>query len=875
MTKFVYDFKEGNKDQRLLLGGKGANLAEMTNLGINVPQGFIVTTEACTEFQNQGALWESLREEIAEHMKTLEATTGKKFGDESDPLLVSVRSGAPISMPGMMDTILNLGLNDISVKAVAEKSGNPHWAYDSYRRFITMFSDVAIGLDRQKFEAILEQAKEKAGVQQDYELSAEQLEDIANQFKDLYLELKGEPFPQDPAVQLEKAITAVFESWNNERAILYRKMNEISDTLGTAVNVQQMVFGNMSNTSGTGVAFTRNPATGENKIFGEYLINAQGEDVVAGIRTPSSISDLEKELPHAYEKFIETAHLLENHYADMQDMEFTIQDGELFLLQTRNGKRTAQAAMKVAVDLVHEGKIDKETAITRVEPKSLDQLLHPTFSAEALKSATMLTKGLAASPGAASGKISFSAEDAEKRAAQGETVILVRNETSPEDLRGMVSANGIVTARGGMTSHAAVVARGMGKCCVSGAHDLRIDYDAQTLTINGQVFTTEDTLSLDGSTGAVYEGALPTEAPSLTGDFGEFMGWVNEIKRLGVRTNADTPRDAKQAIEFGAEGIGLCRTEHMFFEGDRINVVREMILSNDDETRQKALDQIRPMLEEDFYQMYKIMEDRPMTVRLLDPPLHEFVPHTEEEQQVIADLMGLDLDEIKARVNALAEANPMLGHRGLRLAITWPAIYATLSRAIIQAALRATDDGVKGIVPEIMIPLTVDKKEFDYVEKIVRDEVEAVFEEQGKRLDYLVGTMIETPRACVVSGEIAEHAQFFSFGTNDLTQMSFGFSRDDAGKFLTDYIDKKIFEKDPFVSLDQHGVGELVKMAVERGRKVNPDLHLGICGEHGGDPATVKFLHGVGLDYVSCSPFRVPLARLAAAQAVVEEKQSK
>lgn len=874
MTKFVYDFKEGNKDQRLLLGGKGANLAEMTNLGINVPQGFIVTTEACTEFQKQNELWPELKEEIAEHLKTLEETSGKKFGDESDPLLVSVRSGAPISMPGMMDTILNLGLNDVSVKAVAEKSGNPHWAYDSYRRFITMFSDVAIGLDRQKFEDILDKAKEDAGVQQDYELSAEQLQQVAEDFKVLYKELQGEEFPQDPHKQMEIAIEAVFKSWNNDRAILYRKMNEISDDLGTAVNVQQMVFGNMSNTSGTGVAFTRNAATGENAIFGEYLINAQGEDVVAGIRTPSTIDKLQQEMPEVYDKFIETAHLLEDHYADMQDMEFTIQDGELFLLQTRNGKRTAPAAIKIAVDLVHEGKIDKETAITRVEPKSLDQLLHPVFDADALKDAKLLTNGLAASPGAASGHISFNADDAEKRAAQGENIILVRNETSPEDLRGMASAKGIVTARGGMTSHAAVVARGMGKCCVSGAHDLRIDYEKQTLTINDKTYTTDDVLSLDGSTGAVYEGAIETKDPELTGDFGEFMSWVNEIKRMAVRTNADTPAEAEQAIKFGAEGIGLCRTEHMFFEGDRINVVREMILSNDDETRQKALDEIRPMLEEDFYQMYKIMEDRPMTIRLLDPPLHEFVPHTEAEQQVIADRMNISLEEVQARVDALAEANPMLGHRGLRLAITWPSIYRTLGRAIIQAALRATDDGVKGIVPEIMIPLTVDKKEFDYVADAVREEIDLVFDEQGRKIDYLLGTMIETPRGAIMGGEIAKSADFFSFGTNDLTQMGFGFSRDDAGKFLKDYVDKKIFEHDPFVSLDQEGIGKLVEIAVEQGRAANPELHLGICGEHGGDPRTVKFLNSVGLDYVSCSPFRVPLARLAAAQAVVEQKEN-
>lgn len=872
--KFVYDFKEGNKSQKMLLGGKGAGLAEMTNLGISVPQGFTVSTEACTEYQTKGELWPELKEEIALHMRNLEATTGKRFGDEEDPLLVSVRSGAPISMPGMMDTILNLGLNDTSVKAVAERSGNPHWAYDSYRRFITMFSDVAIGLERAKFDKILDEAKERAGVEQDYELSAEALEEVANKMKDLYLELKGEVFPQDPQAQLEAAITAVFKSWNNDRAIVYRRLNEISDDLGTAVNVQQMVFGNMSNTSGTGVAFTRNPATGENAIFGEYLINAQGEDVVAGIRTPSSINHLKEEMPDVYEEFTKTAHLLEDHYQDMQDMEFTIQDGKLFLLQTRNGKRTAAAAVKVAVDLVHEGKIDKETAVTRVEAKALDQLLHPTFAAEALKNATELTKGLAASPGAASGKIAFTADDAEKRTAEGETVLLVRNETSPEDLRGMVSANGIVTARGGMTSHAAVVARGMGKCCVSGAKDLIIDEENQTLTINGKKFTTTDTLSLDGSTGAVYEGELATEAPQLTGDFGEFMGWVNEIKRMAVRTNADTPRDAKQAVEFGAEGIGLCRTEHMFFEGDRINVVREMILSKDDETRQKALDQIEPMLEEDFYEMYKIMEGRAITIRLLDPPLHEFVPHTTQEQQTIADLMGLSLEEIKNRVNALAETNPMLGHRGLRLAVTWPAIYRTLARAIMQAALRARNEGLDQLVPEIMIPLTVSKKEFDYVAQEVREEIEMVLEEKGEKIDYLLGTMIETPRVCFVADKVAENADFFSFGTNDLTQMGFGFSRDDAGKFLTEYVNKGLFERDPFVSLDQEGVGALVRMAVEKGRAANPDLHLGICGEHGGDPTTVKFLNEVGLDYVSCSPYRVPIARLAAAQAVVEQKKN-
>ncbi|MCI6660041.1 MAG: pyruvate, phosphate dikinase [Peptoniphilaceae bacterium] len=873
MTKFVYDFREGNKDQRMLLGGKGANLAEMTNLGINVPQGFIVTTEACTEYQQQQTLWEDLKKEIREHLTTLEGITGKKFGDQNDPLLVSVRSGAPISMPGMMDTILNLGLNDISTAAVAEKSGNPHWAYDSYRRFIQMFSDVAIGLDKEQFEKILAKKREEAGVHQDYELSAEDLKDVAEKYKALYLELKGEEFPQDPVQQLQLAIEAVFQSWNNERAILYRKMNEISDSLGTAVNVQQMVFGNMSETSGTGVAFTRNPATGENKIFGEYLINAQGEDVVAGIRTPQPITRLEQDLPDAYKKFIETAHLLEDHYADMQDMEFTIQDGELFLLQTRNGKRTAHAAVKVAVDLVHEGKISKETAITRVEPKSLDQLLHPQFSAESEKKATKLATGLAASPGAATGRISFSAEDAEARAKNGEAVILVRNETSPEDLRGMVSADGILTARGGMTSHAAVVARGMGKCCVTGAHDLVIDYAKKTLTVGQTTLTTSDTISINGSTGAIYVGELQKEEPKLAGEFGEFMGWVNEIKRLAVRTNADTPHDAQQAIDFGAEGIGLCRTEHMFFAGNRIQAVREMILSTTVEQRQKALDKIRPMFEEDFYEMYKILGERPMTIRLLDPPLHEFVPHEEAEQRDLAKIMGISFEEVVTRVEHLKEANPMLGHRGLRLAITYPEIARTQARAIIQAALRAKNDGIQNLVPEIMIPLAVDKKELKYVCDQVRAEIELVFQEKGERIDYLLGTMIETPRAALTAGEIATTADFFSFGTNDLTQMTFGFSRDDAGNFLTEYIDKKIFEKDPFVSLDQVGVGRLVKLAVKEGRAANPKLHLGVCGEHGGDPATVKFMNKVGLDYVSCSPFRVPIARLAAAQAVVEQSK--
>lgn len=872
--KYVYNFDEGNKDQRNLLGGKGANLAEMTNLGINVPYGFIITTEACAMYQQKHELWPELLEEIKAHLKDVEAKNGKKFGDPTDPLLFSVRSGAPISMPGMMDTILNLGLNDKSVVAVAENSKNPHWAYDSYRRFIQMFSDVAMGLDKEKFEAVLSAKRDAAGVKQDYELSAEDLKDVADQYKALYKELQGEDFPQDPIQQLLLAIAAVFKSWNNDRAILYRKLNDISDDLGTAVNVQTMVFGNMSETSGTGVAFSRNPATGENKVFGEYLMNAQGEDVVAGIRTPQTIDQLKDQMPEVYEEFMNTAQRLENHYADMQDMEFTIQDGKLFLLQTRNGKRTAQAAVKVAVDLVKEGKIDKETAITRVEPKALDQLLHPTFSSKSLKSAEVLASGLAASPGAATGKICFSAEEAKSRNDAGETVILVRNETSPEDLQGMVSADGILTARGGMTSHAAVVARGMGKCCVSGAHELKIDYAKQLLTVGNVVLTSNDEISIDGSTGNIYAGALEKQDPQLTGDFGTFMEWVNEIKRLKVRTNADTPKDAQQAVDFGAEGIGLCRTEHMFFGGDRIHAMREMIVSRTKEQREEALEKIRPMQEQDFYEMYMIMRERPMTIRLLDPPLHEFVPKDAKEIELLANDMHISVEEIEETIKGLEEVNPMLGHRGLRLAITYPEIYRMQGRAIIQAALRARKDGVEGLVPEIMIPLSGDPKELAYVNSEVRKEINMVFEETGEEIHYLLGTMIEIPRATLLADEIAEETDFFSFGTNDLTQMTYGFSRDDAGKFLKEYIDKGIFEKDPFVSLDQKGVGQLVKNAVKLGRGANAKLHIGICGEHGGDPATVKFLDGVGLDYVSCSPYRVPIARLAAAQSVIEKKNN-
>lgn len=874
-TKYVYNFDEGNKDQRALLGGKGANLAEMTNLGINVPYGFIITTEACTRFTEEEDLWPELVDEIKEHLAHVEEHIGKKFGDENDPLLFSVRSGAPISMPGMMDTILNLGLNDQSVKAVAKKTGNPHWAYDSYRRFIQMFADVAMGLDGDRFEELLAKKREEAGVEQDYELSAEDFRDLAEEYKDLYKELQGEPFPQDPTDQLFTAIKAVFQSWNNDRAILYRKMNEIPDSLGTAVNVQQMVFGNMSDTSGTGVAFTRNPATGENKIFGEYLINAQGEDVVAGIRTPNPITKLQEDLPKAYDEFIKTANLLEKHYADMQDMEFTIQDGELFLLQTRNGKRTAAAAVKAAVDMVHEGLIDKKTAVTRVEPESLDQLLHPTFSQESLDKAEVWTKGLAASPGAATGKICFSAEDAKKRSDAGETVILVRNETSPEDLAGMVSANGILTARGGMTSHAAVVARGMGKCCITGAHGIQVDYDKQTLTAAGKTLTTEDTISIDGTTGNVYIGELDQESPKLAGDFGEFMEWVNEVKKLAVRTNADTPEEAQQAIDFGAEGIGLCRTEHMFFSGDRVQTVRQMILAPTAEKRKEALDKIEPLLEEDFYEIYKIMGERPVTVRLLDPPLHEFVPKEEKDIEIVADKLDMTVDELKADIDNLMEVNPMMGHRGLRLAITAPEIYKMLGRAVILGAMKAKKETGLNIRPEIMIPLSTGKVELDYVYTAVREEIDQLFEEKGEKIDYLLGTMVETPRAALVSDGLAEISDFFSFGTNDLTQLTFGFSRDDSGHFLPEYVDKGLVERDPFVSLDQKGVGFLVKKAVDNAREVKGDkIHLGICGEHGGDPRSVKFFHRVGLDYVSCSPFRVPIARLAAAQAVVEEEEN-
>ncbi|WP_308653267.1 pyruvate, phosphate dikinase [uncultured Anaerococcus sp.] len=872
-TKYVYNFDEGNKTMRDLLGGKGANLAEMTNMGINVPYGFSVTTEACIRYYKEDKkLWDALNEEITNHIKDLEKHNGKTFGNNEDPLLVSVRSGAPISMPGMMDTILNLGLNDIAVKGLENKTNNKRFAYDSYRRFIQMFADVAMGLDKNKFEEVLTAKKEEKGVSTDHDLVAEDFVDVVEKYKVVYKELAGEEFPQDPRKQLDLAISAVFSSWNNPRAILYRKLNDIDDKMGTAVNVQTMVFGNMGETSGTGVAFSRNPATGENVLYGEYLMNAQGEDVVAGVRTPEPISHLHELMPEVYDEFYNTAQTLEKHYKDMQDMEFTIQDGKLYLLQTRNGKRTAQAAVQVAVDMVEEGLVDEKEALLRVNPQDLDGLLHPTFTQEAVKNAQALTKGLAASPGAAVGKIAFSAPEAARRAKDGETVILVREETSPEDLEGMVSAVGILTARGGMTSHAAVVARGMGKCCVSGAQDIHVNELEHTLRVGDIVLTSEDTISIDGSTGEIFAGALATQPPQMHGAFGKFMEWVDQYRDMKVRTNADTPRDAKQALEFGAEGIGLCRTEHMFFADDRIFQVRKMILAADVETRQAALDKILPMQEEDFYQIYKLMEERPVTVRLLDPPLHEFLPKGEKEIADLALELKIQPARVHERISELQEVNPMLGFRGLRLGVIYPEISRMQARAIMQAAIRLNKEGVK-VVPEIMIPLSSDVHELDYVKDIVVKEIEKVFEEQGMEIKYLLGTMIEIPRAAITADEIAQITDFFSFGTNDLTQMTFGLSRDDAGKFLPAYIEKDILEKDPFQVLDQKGVGFLVETAVEKGRKSNPALHLGICGEHGGEPNTVKYLYNVGLDYVSCSPFRIPIAKLAAAQAAIEKNK--
>ena len=869
--KYVYLFKEGNETMRNLLGGKGANLAEMTILGIPVPQGFIVTTEACNKYYNDGkVISEEVLEQIQNNIAKLEEITGKKFGSLENPLLVSVRSGARVSMPGMMDTILNLGLNDEAVEVVAKQTNNPRFAYDSYRRFVQMFSDVVMGVEKRLFENIIDEMKEARGVHYDTELTADDLKELVVKFKDLYKKEMKKDFPQDPKEQLVEAITAVFRSWDNPRAIVYRRLNDIPGEWGTAVNVQEMVFGNKGDTSGTGVAFSRNPSTGEKGIYGEYLMNAQGEDVVAGIRTPLPITKLNEQNPALYKQFIDIVNKLENHYKDMQDMEFTIEEGKLFFLQTRNGKGTAQAALKIAVDLVSEGMLSKEEAILKVEPKQLDSLLHPTFEATSLKNTKAIAKGLPASPGAACGKVAFTAEEAKERAEKGEKVVLVRLETSPEDIEGMIAAQGILTVRGGMTSHAAVVARGMGTCCVAGCGELKVDEEKRTLEVGGKVYTDKDYISIDGSTGNIYGEAIKTVTPEISGYFATFMSWADEIRKLQVRTNADTPRDTKQAVEFGAEGIGLCRTEHMFFDEDRIMPMREMIVAKTEEERRKALSKLLPMQKGDFKAMYEALEGRPATIRFLDPPLHEFVPHSDEEIRELAGQMSLDFEELKATVEGLHEFNPMLGHRGCRLAVTYPEIAEMQTRAVIEAAIEVKNEKGYDIVPEIMIPLVGEVKELKFVKDIVDSTAKAVMNEKGITIEYHVGTMIEIPRAALTADEIAKEAEFFSFGTNDLTQMTFGFSRDDAGKFLNDYYERKIYEQDPFAKLDQVGVGQLVKMAAEKGRATRPNIKLGICGEHGGDPSSVEFCHNVGLNYVSCSPFRVPLARLAAAQAQVK-----
>lgn len=873
-NKYVYLFKEGDASMRNLLGGKGANLAEMTNLGLPVPQGFIVSTEACTKYYEDGkVIADEVVNQIYDAMAKTEEVTGKKFGDPENPFLVSVRSGARASMPGMMDTILNLGLNDVAVEGVAKKSGNPRFAYDSYRRFIQMFSDVVMCIDKEKFEDELQAMKDAKGVKLDTELDADDLKELVKKYKEIYKQEMGKEFPQDAKEQLLESVTAVFRSWDNPRAIVYRRMNDIPASWGTAVNVQAMVFGNMGDDCGTGVAFTRNPSTGEKKLYGEYLMNAQGEDVVAGIRTPQPISHLQDQMPEVYNQFVKIAQSLEDHYRDMQDMEFTIEGGKLYMLQTRNGKRTAPAALKIAVDLVNEGKLTKEEAILKVEPKQLDSLLHPMFNADALKKAKPIAKGLPASPGAACGKLYFTADDATAAAAKGEKVVLARQETSPEDIEGMYASEGILTARGGMTSHAAVVARGMGTCCVAGCGELKIAESAKTMTTaDGTVYKEGDYISLDGSTGNVYGEAIETQEAQVTGDFATVMGWADSIRRLKVRTNADTPHDAEQAIEFGAEGIGLCRTEHMFFAEDRIAAMREMIVSKTVEQREKALSKLLPMQKEDFKGIYKAMKGNPVTIRFLDPPLHEFLPTAADDIAALAKEMNMSVDDLQAIIDSLHEFNPMLGHRGCRLAVTFPEIAVMQTRAVMEAAIETIEETGYDIVPEIMIPLVGDKKELKYVKDFVVETAEKVMAEKGKKIDYKVGTMIEVPRAAVTADEIAEEAEFFSFGTNDLTQMTFGFSRDDAGKFLDDYYTKKIYESDPFAKLDQDGVGKLVKMAVELGRKTRPDIKLGICGEHGGDPSTVEFCDSLGLNYVSCSPFRVPIARLAAAHAVVKSK---
>ena len=875
--KYVYAFKEGNASMRNLLGGKGANLAEMTNLGLPIPQGFTVTTEACTEYYNCGKkISKEIEEEIFKAIGELEKIQGKKFGDNEDPLLVSVRSGARASMPGMMDTILNLGLNDEAVEGFAKKTNNPRFAYDSYRRFIQMYSDVVMEVNKSFFEKIIDELKEELGVHYDTELNVEDLKELVKRFKKVYSDhMNGEEFPQDAREQLMGAVKAVFRSWDNPRAIVYRRMNDIPGDWGTAVNVQAMVFGNMGDTSGTGVAFTRNPSTGEKGIYGEYLINAQGEDVVAGVRTPQPITKLAEDLPECYEEFIKIATKLENHYKDMQDMEFTIQEGKLYFLQTRNGKRTAQAAINIACDLVDEGMITPEEAILRIDAKSLDQLLHPMFDKDELEKGEVIGSALPASPGAAAGKIYFTAEDAKNagKGGRGERVILVRLETTPEDIEGMVASQGVLTVRGGMTSHAAVVARGMGTCCVSGCGEIKINEEKKEFTLGNYTFHEGDYISLDGSTGKIYKGDIKTVPASVTGNFGRIMAWADENRRLKVRTNADNPRDTKKAVELGAEGIGLCRTEHMFFEEDRIPKIRKMILSETVEDREEALNELIPFQKGDFKAMYKVLNGLPMTVRYLDPPLHEFLPTEEEDIIALAKDMNISVEKLKEKISDLHEFNPMMGHRGCRLAVTYPEIAKMQTRALMEAAIEVSEEEGIEIVPEIMIPLVGEEKELKFVKDIVVETAELVKKEKNSDMQYHIGTMIEIPRAALTADAIAKEAEFFSFGTNDLTQMTFGFSRDDAGKFLDSYYQNKIYESDPFAKLDQTGVGQLVEMAVEKGRKTRPNIKLGICGEHGGEPSSIEFCNRIGLDYVSCSPFRVPIARLAAAQAAIKANQ--
>ena len=867
MKKFIYMFDEGNKDMKNLLGGKGANLAEMTNIGLPVPPGFTITTEACSEFYNQDKkIWDELKDEICENIKKLEEKTGKTFGHGENPLLVSVRSGAAVSMPGMMDTILNLGLNDITVESLAAITNNERLAWDSYRRFIQMFGDVVKEVPKYKFDIIMDKVKEAKGITSDLDLDVEDLKLITKKFKNLYAEETGEDFYSDPMEQLISAVKAVFNSWNNPRAIIYRELNEITGLPGTAVNVQSMVFGNMGTNSGTGVAFTRNPATGENKIFGEYLMNAQGEDVVAGIRTPESIDKLAEEMPDMFEQFMNICRTLEKHYKDMQDMEFTIERGKFYMLQTRNGKRTSKAAINIAVDMVEEGLITKEEAILRIDPKSIDQLLHKTFSKDGLKEAKEIGEGLAASPGAASGKVYFDCKSIKENGGG----ILVRVETSPEDIEGMNIAEGILTVRGGMTSHAAVVARGMGKCCVCGCSELTINEEKKELESRGVVIKEGEFISLDGSSGKVYLGEVPKSEIELSGAFEKFISWVDEVRTLGIRMNADTPRDCAAGLKFGAEGIGLCRTEHMFFGEERIWAVREMIVSNSRLERDRALAKIYPFQKKDFCDIFELMNGKPVNVRLLDPPLHEFLPKGEADQKKLAELMGKPFNVIQERISYLHEVNPMLGHRGCRLAITYPEIYEMQAKAIIEAAIETKEKGIE-VNPEIMIPLVVEKNELKYVKERITEAIEEIFAKKKTRIDYKVGTMVEVPRACLTADEIAEEAEFFSFGTNDLTQITFGFSRDDAGKFIKEYVDKGIFEKDPFISIDKNGVGQLMKMAIEKGRKTRPNIKLGICGEHGGEPRSVEFCNELGLDYVSCSPYRLLIAKIAAAQGKIKQ----